>query len=636
MGGDFAQQVAELLTTFQARDAAALPRALFAMYGAREPLMRPTPPEPIRLGKRVVEAPSLPWGHRDERAHGLLAFLALQSADSAFADIVFDAMFDACNDAIARQVQTPLHLQEMFDDGVRRSVIDLEVSEQKIRERYAAEWMYRGFLRRAGMRDVRTMRAAEKYCLLLWRHDVEQALLIADALCEARLESVGPAAAETLRARLMYGQMLAHVEYLDRACEVLGNTQFHHADAPPEWQALGVRLRAFVDLRLGLFEGGLRALDAQRISGVRCARLPLPVAPSSQRTPLIAVCEELRSSIELCGYASCSTLSALCRLAIALAHDGQHDTAKYARQLYEQWTEHAERALGDEAADELAELGRYLSNSGEHREAAAALLRAAASAQRASAPDHKFLHKVQNSLGVAWHHAGEPQRALEVLVPLYARLVVDDRAAAMHVRSNYAAVLQQLERYDDAMQAYEVPAVQSKEPIERQRASLGIVSCLSKLGRDAEALSRAWELFVEMRSTKSLHTEVGAACVSALLKMLLASNDVRAADVQQAMLAEVSERFGADSPSAWLEQHNLGSVLLELGYLADAERIFLTVLPKQQMSFGAHSNYALRTHRSLARLLAVSGRSEEAQAAEAQIAALADHEQRYEVWQQQP
>jgi len=133
-----------------------------------------------------------------------------------------------------------------------------------------------------------------------------------------------------------------------------------------------------------------------------------------------------------------------------------------------------------------------------------------------------------------------------------------------------------------------------------------------------------------MTNASALTTGVGVRVVDELLAALLATKDRGAVDVQRTLLNATIHKVGPDDLRTWLETYNLGTVLAELGAFDEAERIFRDVLAKQEAAFGANATDAARTRRSLARLLAASGRLAESEALERIGAELEPTEARYE------
>jgi tetratricopeptide (TPR) repeat protein len=315
------------------------------------------------------------------------------------------------------------------------------------------------------------------------------------------------------------------------------------------------------------------------------------------------------------GVLSAPSLAALCRTVLSLMCAGRVSASGAAKRAYESWVDAV--AHGPHASAELARLGKLLGDFDRRADAARALERAVTLATS----EGRDTRTLEREWGVALVHAGEHDRALEVLGRL---------RDSLDVRRLIADTLAEMGRYDDARAAYEELAALFPDGADKTLALLGAATSAHRGGSEPEARSMLSSLVDALDRAGSLATNEGVRVAEELVTLLLAGEDEGAATVQRTLHEATARALGDDDPRTWLEEHNLGVVLTGLGAFDEAEAAFRRVLARQDASEGKSGANALRTRRSLERLYASARREDDAATLRAEIEALSASNPPYE------
>jgi tetratricopeptide (TPR) repeat protein len=317
------------------------------------------------------------------------------------------------------------------------------------------------------------------------------------------------------------------------------------------------------------------------------------------------------------GMLSAPSLAALCRTVLSLMCAGRVSASDAAKRTYDAWVDAIASEHGANAWSELALLGKMLGEFDRRAEAARVLERAVTLA-KAQGRDTQTLER---DWGLALVQAGEHDRALEVLARL---------RESFDVRRLIADTLFEMGRYDDARAAFEELATALPDGANKTLALLGAATSAQRGGSEPEARGMLSSLVDALDRTSSLATNEGVRVAEELVSLLLSAEDEGAATIQRTFYEATARALGADDPRTWLEEHNLGVVLRDLRELDAAEAIFRRVLARQDEREGKTSANALRTRRSLVRLLESAERDDEAAALRAEISSLSTSDPPYE------
>jgi tetratricopeptide (TPR) repeat protein len=403
-------------------------------------------------------------------------------------------------------------------------------------------------------------------------------------------------------------------------------------------------LAACVEIHAGNVERGLAMLEEARAADAR-ALTPSPSPSHSPEAPRFvaagggkSICDDTADQevADFCekvvanGVLSAPSLAALCRTILSLMCAGRVAASDAARRSYDAWVESAATELGDRACSELTALGKLLGHFDRRTDAARAFERAVALA-KASGADTRALER---ELGIALVKATEHERAFEVLGSLRDSLDAGPGGSrsdgARDVRLLIADALSEIGRYDDARAAYDELATLLPEGRERTLALLGAAMSTHRGGSEPEGRALLFSLLEATDRSGALATEEGVRVAEELLGMLVAAEDDAAVTVQKTLRDATARAFGEDDARTLLEDHNVGCVLSDLRAFEEAEAIFRRVLARQDSHAGKSGRDALRTRRSLERLLMNAGRDEEAAELRHEIAQLAPGPPEYE------
>jgi tetratricopeptide (TPR) repeat protein len=204
--------------------------------------------------------------------------------------------------------------------------------------------------------------------------------------------------------------------------------------------------------------------------------------------------------------------------------------------------------LGPNAWTELVSLGKLLGDFDRRAEAARALERAVALA-KAQGHDTRSLER---DLGVALVHAGEHDRALEVLARL---------RDSLDVQTLIAATLAEMGRYDDARVAYDELAALLPAGPNKTLALLGAAISAHRGGSEPEARAMLFSLVQALEDSNSLATNEGVRVVEELVTILLSAEDEDAVTVQRRLRDATARAFGDEDPRTLIQDRNLGVVV---------------------------------------------------------------------------
>lgn len=316
----------------------------------------------------------------------------------------------------------------------------------------------------------------------------------------------------------------------------------------------------------------------------------LPPLPQLSGTPAHEVVGEIASCLRLNGLLSCSTLSGFLRLSREVGAGGP-----LLREQALALVRRAAASRSEAACDEMRELGRYLTESDAHPEAVAAL-----EAALDGWPPGGDRDLLENALALACGRVGRTADAVALLRGLHERAGTPEDAVTLGC--NLGIALVEAGRADEALPLLRGLAP-PPGPSARQVARALGSTCLH-LGDPAGARAVV-EPVVAALGPRELATRDGAALVDLLLRAQLDLGDPAAEAVQRRLLAAVAAR--GQGPPVWLEEANLGDVLVSLGRPGEGILLLEGALGHQEEAFGATSSSALQIRRMLIRALRAAG-----------------------------
>ena len=259
---------------------------------------------------------------------------------------------------------------------------------------------------------------------------------------------------------------------------------------------------------------------------------------------------------------------------------------------YEERLRHV--AQRGESLDDFEVIIRQLRERSFHRSAQTAA-RIATDAN----PDDSWILSVYGNIS---RHLGDHQIARESYLAAAELLEAEESPSAASAWMSAASSAATLGDFDGADAAFARAAELIAGDETRRELDYHIAWSLRQ--RDpAEARARAYALFRELKNQPRLlaESQVGPTTVDLLLDLLLAERDRDALIVQQALLDAKLALWG-ESPSVWLERHNLGTVHAQLGNPAAARPLIEAALGPLREAYGDGHPHVEMCQRSLARL----------------------------------
>ncbi len=255
------------------------------------------------------------------------------------------------------------------------------------------------------------------------------------------------------------------------------------------------------------------------------------------------------------------------------------------------------------------QLGQALIGLGYAKDAITPLERAVGLYQNTLGADHLDTWRVRYDLAEAYHHAGDLQRARQLLEEsrlFFERHLGTEDGAALRACNSLAALALEMGQYDEACRAFG----RVFEHLQRQKGdnhldTLVAGNNLAEAYHSAGKLPEAQKLLSELRSRALAH--LGANHPLTLsIQNNLASIDYdenrlnEALDLWQDVLARRRQTLGSQHPDTWTVMNNVAVVTCDLGMYGQAVPLLEETYRYRREKFGATHLETLTTANNLA------------------------------------